>query len=351
LKPAKENNNPVIFIFRTGGIGDVILSTVSIRIIYQNFPSAKIVWFGRQSSLALIKYGFPQVQIHELPASYISFFKLISRLEIKPDVVIDLQRSARTIILGKYVSLKFFCAYFTWNKYSLRRSFMVFQTRLKKRSSLQARAEKNLPNRFEAMARCVVRALNNFGPANLQNTQPHFSFDGIKNNSVAICLGALFESKSLPAEKVRSIIQHIARKNTDSLFIFLGDENQQQTAEKIIARLDGSCKTKNLCGKTSLTEVATILSSSSFALANDSALAHLSESVKTPVIMFFGPTHENFGYRPYLKNSLSFSANLSCRPCTKDGNTTCRYGDYKCLKEVELDPVYDHANFLLSQSQ
>jgi heptosyltransferase II len=59
-------------------------------------------------------------------------------------------------------------------------------------------------------------------------------------------------------------------------------------------------------------------------------LAHLSEAVRTPVLMFFGPTHQKFGYRPHHENSRVLAADISCRPCHKSGDTKCRYGDYAC---------------------
>ena len=48
----------IIAIFRTGGIGDVILSTISINIIKDIVPEAKIIWFGREPTNALIKSVF-----------------------------------------------------------------------------------------------------------------------------------------------------------------------------------------------------------------------------------------------------------------------------------------------------
>ena len=44
-----------------------------------------------------------------------------------------------------------------------------------------------------------------------------------------------------------------------------------------------------------------------------------------------GDLEKEFGFSPHLEQSESFSANLSCRPCSKHGSKDCRFKNKKCF--------------------
>jgi len=342
---------PCIAIFRTGGIGDVILSTVALKIIQDLQPHTELHWFGRQPTLELIRTAFPSVHTHEfLPgASYRQNIHLVKSAATRFDLIIDLQRSARTIVIGSLCSVYFGCAYVTWNKYSMERSMFVFQSLLKKRQLLHKTA--SLPRRHEAMAARVISALKQqkllSDDLKFTTGQPEIPVPNpTKKNAIAINLGVLYKSKELPFDKWQELINHIRLRQCCQEVYFLGDQKQFELAEKLIVCLGKQILGQNYCGKTSLSEAAQLLAACTCTLTNDSALSHLSESVGTPVIVFFGPTHEQFGYRPFLKESKSISLPLSCRPCTKGGLTNCRFGDFKCFHDLDMQLAIKQINQL-----
>jgi len=342
---------PCIAIFRTGGIGDVILSTVAINIINELVPEAELHWFGRQPTLDLILAGFPQVRTHAFNpgASYRQNIDVVRNASEHFNLIIDLQRSARTMIIGAVCARQFHCGYTTWNKFSIWRSLFVMQSFLTRRRVMTRHSA--LPRRHEAMARCITGALKQRqwlkqeGP--LREFRPTIPVHSQgKKNAIAINLGVLYTSKELPFDKWLAIIYHIIQKQCCSELYFLGDARKHEDAAQLIRHLRGDVQAVNYCGKTTLSEAAQLLASCKCTLTNDSALSHLSESVGTPVIVFFGPTHEQFGYRPFLEQSRSISMPLSCRPCTKGGNTSCHFGDFKCFQELDLQPALDHLDCL-----
>lgn len=347
---------PGIAIFRTGGIGDVILSTVGINIIQELAPDAELHWFGREPTLSLIRVGFPGVVTHEFKpgASYRQNIDVVRKAAGHFDLIIDLQRSARTMIIGIICAQYLGCGYTTWNKFSVRRSVLVMQSLLTKRRAITKQFA--LPRRHEVMAKCIVNALQSRHtikcaekPLNFWPFIPAYA-QHKKKNAIAINLGALYASKELPIDKWAIIVGHIVAQQSCSELYFLGDARKYADAELLInQRQMGNIQALNCCGRTTLAEAAQILAGCKCTLTNDSALSHLSESVGTPVIVFFGPTHEQFGYRPFLPESKSISMALSCRPCTKGGKTACRFGDFKCLRELELSPALSHLDHLATQ--
>jgi ADP-heptose:LPS heptosyltransferase len=336
--------NKTIAIFRTGGIGDVILSTVSINIIMDAIPGVKILWFGRNPVNELIKHAFKDVSVYEISGenTYTENFSIIKNSSQQVHAIIDLQHSPRTILLGLLSSLHFKCSYTTWNKLSFQRSLLVFQSKIRGRKFTFDLLKKLLPNRHELMANCTVRALNKiniFIPQ--KNYSPAFQLliSTKKQKNIAICLGAKFSSKVLALSHIFNIIDLVIRHNYIQRIYLLGDVDQKHNGESILKSYSLKIEIINLCGSTSLSEAADCLSSCLYAVVNDSGLAHLSEAVNTPVLMFYGPTHEKFGYRPHLAKSRILSVNLGCRPCHKNGDTTCRFNDHACsglISEIQL---------------
>jgi len=344
-----------IAILRTGGVGDVILSTVAINTINDLAPGCRILWFGREPVNSLIREAYPDVEVHELTAgnSYTRNLRLIGEAAKEVHAVMDLQRSARTMILGCLSALRFGCSYTSWNKYSIARGLLVLEARLRGRRFKFSVFERELTNRYEAMQHCCLRALAKMKirQDDTVSQVPGFSkFHRAKEEgSVAICLGAKFEAKALPAVIVEKIMDAILSDSSVKKVYFLGEGNQSELADKLLKVTRADVEGVNLCGSTTLTEAAGILSQCRYALVNDSGLAHLAEAVNTPVLMFFGPTHEKFGYRPYLAGSRTFSADLGCRPCNKSGDTVCRYGDHACatqLKDTMLTELINHMQYV-----
>jgi ADP-heptose:LPS heptosyltransferase len=335
----------VIALMRTGGIGDVILSTVAITYIRKFAPECKIIWLGREPSNDLIRTFFPDIDVFEISPknSYKQNWSIIKNATQRLDAIIDLQHSARTWILGRLSASYFKCAYTSWNKYSLERSFLVFQSKLRGRAGKWDWFPQNLPNRYCAMGNCTVRALKkidirtNFDqdmtPGLISNDHHE------KSEIIAIGLGAAFLTKALPLKWVEYIISVVVKSTRVKYIYLLGDSNQKNQAEWLLKEFKEKIEIHNLCGKTSLPEAAQILSQSRFAVVNDSGLGHLSEAVGTPVLAFFGPTHEKFGYRPYLEKSKVLSVSIGCRPCHKNGNTNCRYGDHACSERLDIADI------------
>ncbi|MFI5149263.1 MAG: glycosyltransferase family 9 protein [Bacteroidia bacterium] len=338
-----------VALFRTAGVGDVVLATVAIDMIRQAEPLAEIHWFGRKNMLELVQHSFPFVHTHEIASdqSFQEHRRIIKEAATSYDVVIDLQKSLRTFLLGRWTAIHFHCPYFSWKKQSFQRTILVWQSRIRGRNSSLELFPGDLPNRYRAFADCVSFALQKMGkdidPARFTPSIPLISS---KKRSIALCLGSSYPAKELPLYKTEEILRYIRDEELADEVYFLGDGNKYTEAQALADKYPGKGLYHNLCGKTSLAEAGLILASAMFSMGNDSGLAHLSESVGTPALVFFGPTDERYGYRLHHAQSRIFSVTLGCRPCTKDGNAVCHYQDFKCFNAIPLEPVFEHMNLL-----
>lgn len=67
----------------------------------------------------------------------------------------------------------------------------------------------------------------------------------------------------------------------------------------------------------------------------DSANMHLASLADVPVISLWGPTHPYAGFYGFSQNPMNaVQVNLSCRPCSVFGNTTCWRGDHACMEQI-----------------
>jgi heptosyltransferase-3 len=83
--------------------------------------------------------------------------------------------------------------------------------------------------------------------------------------------------------------------------VVVGDQNDKVVAGRIAASFSDGVL--DLCGQTTLVELAGILSRASLAVTNDSGVMHLASYFDRPVIALFGPT-DPFFYGPWSSRSV-----------------------------------------------
>jgi len=339
-----------IVIYRTGGVGDVILSSVSLAYIFSFQRSANVYWVGYSPKLDLIAEAYPKVIPVSISSdvSYRENFKRITEKVKRADVFIDLQQSPRSVILCRAAAVTYGAKYYTWNKGSIRRTIMVVRSFLSGRHVFRHALMVSNKPRYSLMLDCVRRALEPLGYAMSDQTQivpkipthnEPFLLRPLQSGVVqwiAVCAGGLYEGKWASADKFAGILNDVNQAALMDLgVVFVGDKNDYLPSEEVTENLIGQRAVVNLCGELTLMESAQVLSECSVMLANDTATAHLAEAAGLEVAMLFGSTVEAFGYAPFRKGSRAFSAEVGCRPCTKGGSTICRYKDKLCFSKID----------------
>ncbi len=115
--------------------------------------------------------------------------------------------------------------------------------------------------------------------------------------------------------------------------VILGSKDDAESAQEIV-RVAPS-RITDLTGKTSLKEVAAIMSGARAVISNDSGLMHLAAYIGTPVIGLFGSTSPVWTH-PVGKKSIAFNIPEPCAPCF---DRTCRYHHYRCLENITPNAV------------
>ena len=162
-------------------------------------------------------------------------------------------------------------------------------------------------------------------------------FKHVKSNKkiLSLCPGAAFgPSKQWPAEHHAEVANKMLDNNWEAWLLGAGKDIE------IINKINKL--TKNRCSifgnDAALADKIDLLAMSDMVITNDSGLMHIACAVNTPVVAVYGSTSPDFTppLAPIHKYKiLSISPKvLTCRPCFQ---RTCRFGHYKCKKNISAD--------------
>ncbi|MHC4622304.1 MAG: FkbM family methyltransferase, partial [Planctomycetota bacterium] len=120
----------------------------------------------------------------------------------------------------------------------------------------------------------------------------------------------------------------------DHPVLVCGADKDAEEAEKLISLTDHS-NTHNLCGRTTLRQLAALLAGSRLYLGVDSAPAHIAAAVDCPQVVVMGGGH--FGrFMPHSPEATLVYTHMDCYGC----NWRCRYGsDIRCIKSITAEMV------------
>jgi heptosyltransferase III len=108
-------------------------------------------------------------------------------------------------------------------------------------------------------------------------------------------------------------------------------EEEMKKTEKILDLLHDRTKVVDLCGKTTLKQLAAVSAKASLFFGVDSAPMHIAAAAGTPVFALFGPSGAA-QWGPWCDDKLVFVKNLgcvTCEKCARDGIETRR-----CLEAI-----------------
>jgi heptosyltransferase-2 len=123
-------------------------------------------------------------------------------------------------------------------------------------------------------------------------------------------------------------------------FLILGGKNDLQACSTVADGVGPDAM--DLCGKTTIRELAALLSRCSLVVANDSGPLHFAAAIGIPTIGIFGPTDPQRSAPP--ANCTVIRKSVQCSPCYKRECPT----DLLCMTSVSVEEVYREAAAILA---
>jgi ADP-heptose:LPS heptosyltransferase len=310
-----------VLVVRFSSIGDIVLTESVVRCIKEQIPTVEIHYLTKESFLDLVKYNPNVSKVHVLMGDWTSLIK--SLLQEKFDYIIDLHNNLRTRRLKWALQTKSF-------SFPKRNIEKYIYTRFKR--NVLPKNEHVVDRYFSAVSHLAVR--NDYQPnrfyINTKNEIDLKSIGLIKKEYLAVAIGAQFNTKKLPVEKIMSVL-----KNCTKPIVLLGNQQDELEAQQLIKSL-GIKEIQSFCGKLNLLQSASLIKQSAVLLTHDTGLMHIAACFETPIVSVWGNTTPALGmsaYTPTRKNqAVQIEVNnLGCRPCSKIGYQVCPKGHFSCM--------------------
>jgi len=157
---------------------------------------------------------------------------------------------------------------------------------------------------------------------------------------IMILPSARWPSKRWPPENFAALISKLSIP-----CVIAGSGADREICLKIIKNITGTGQTIkqpkviNLCGETSLKELAALIEGARAVVSNDSGPMHIAAALNRPVIALFGPTDPSktgpYGWQKN-KDLKVIMRGISCSPCFKK-----RCKEPVCMTEISAEMVFD----------
>jgi len=332
-----------ILLIQLGDIGDVVLTTPTIRALKENHPSGEIFVLLRRFARELLE-GCPWVDgvisLNKQKRKFreeIAYQKdFLSRLRRKRfELAIDLRAGTRGAIVS-FVS----GARLRVGRY--RGDGKLWRNRL---FTHLIRPENEL-RQYSAL-----HSLNILAPFELKikDTSPELIVTEEKERTAANILRkekvpvdrpiiaihpfSRWRYKEWPIRNYIKLINHMGSRYKVSVVI-TGSIGERDRISEIAKR--SKIDVHNLAGKTSLGELAAILKKCSLLIGIDSAPVHIAAAVGTPTVTIFGPSSP-INWAPQGKHHCVIYKDLPCVPCRQKGCNNSEVS--RCLDELSVEEV------------
>jgi len=346
-----------ILLIQLGDIGDVVLTTPTIRAVKETYPDARV------SILVFKPYGTllaADPNVYEVVDSTRSRGSLFSRLkeflvfarvlrQMHYDLVIDLRTGDRGAILSFLTG-----APVRVGRQGIKNQFWheILYTKF-------VHELKVAPPPVHPGADQSLRIVREIGIDTADTTPKLFIAPDVHHRASAI----LTEAGVIPGVAMVTINPFSRWKYKewnnakwaeviDRIWdayripsVLIGSPEEAAGCQEIIAGREGYAI--NLAGKTTLGELAAVISMSSLHLGVDSAAPHIAAALDTKTVTIHGPTDWR-AWRVVNERHKVVSSMMDCVPCNNMG---CEgSGKSRCLDELASEPVFRAAQALLAIS-
>ena len=158
---------------------------------------------------------------------------------------------------------------------------------------------------------------------------------------IAISPFSSHRQKAYPLELMEQVIAELSKRENYWIFL-MGGGKAEKIALRGIAR-----KYKRVTSmaevKHSFIDEYALFAKCDLMLTMESANMHLASLVDLQAMTIWGPTSPACGYLGYnqvVEDDIQLD--MDCRPCSITGDKACKYGDFRCLRNIKPEDIVKH---------
>lgn len=331
-------SNNILFI-KFWGIGSIVLTSPAVRKVREAYPDSKIFFLTLTGNYEICRELRSADEIITVdiskPGAFISDFinKTKQLRNISFDAVYDFE--FYTYFSAVVISMLKCRQSFGFDNLKNNRKILFTETIL---FNDHIHTKDNFLHLVNADG--SVRSLNSVQPEFPDLKSISDNSNGLMKIVVNVNASKLAYERRLPEKNFIEIINHFTEKFKYKVFL-TGSNNEAEYVKSIFSNIKNKDLVNDLSGKTSVSELTALISSSSCLITNDSGPLHIASALNIPVIAFFGP-ETPVRYGPLSNKSLVFYKNLECSPCMSISNSktvNCIYDSPKCMEQFDMNEV------------
>ena len=272
---------------------------------------------------------------HKSPMGIYRLFKELKAL--RPDVVLDMQRSWRTKMITRLFIL------------SGTKTLAIGFASAEQKRLIKRGAEKYhpIPTIFDRQARLYAKIglkVNDsfcklYEPSIEQKDKITKLYGEKQGQWIGIAPFSIARGKTLPFRKMKNIIMHFDKQPNTKIFLFGAGEMENELLS------DWQSLYENVYAvytNLQLDDELALMNRLDVMVSMDSANMHLASLMAVPVVSVWGATHPYSGFLGW-KQSIDncVGVDFSCRPCTAHSDRKCKYGDYRCLESLHSSKIIE----------
>jgi len=152
-------------------------------------------------------------------------------------------------------------------------------------------------------------------------------------------------SKIWPVERFAQLADRLSGVYGFKVLVFSGPKDIK-LVDEFVKKMNGNAV--NLAGKTSISQLASVLRRCRLFISNDSGPVHIATAVGTPVISIFGRNQKGLSPRrwgPLGSSDRVLHKEVGCSECLAH---ECRK-EFACLKAITVDEVFNVAKEMIEK--
>jgi len=342
-----ENNFKRILIVRTDRIGDVLLSTPVIKTLRDTYPCAYIAVMVSPYAKDIVD-GNPyldQVIIYDKDGKHRSWarsIKFAARLKKKRfDLAVILHPTNRAHLVSFFAAIPRRIGYD--RKFGFLLTDKIPHTKqFGEKHELEYSLDLIRYLGIEPKEKSLFMPIR---PESEKWVDELFEKEGIAKTDklLAIHPGASCPSKIWPLVRFAQVADRLAEKYGFKVLAVAGPKDIK-LAQDVLKNMQHP--TVNLAGKTSVSQLASVLKRCRLFISNDSGPVHIASSVGIPVISIFGRNQKGLSptrWGPVGKKDKVIHKEVGCIECLAHN---CKK-EFACLKAITVDDVVAAADEIL----
>jgi len=320
----KQSEIKRILFITLSNIGDIVLTTPVLRALSENFPASAIDVMVSPAGIGLFEKhpAVSDVISYDKRSGLRDKLRLIARLRRADyDFVADMRNSLFRFLIGS------------------RYGTDPFRAAPKGIRHKKLRHLWKLSSMGIGVGQEDFRFYLHIPPGDGEYVKKIMAGPGRGRPLVAISPGAKSSVKRWPEEKYAELAGRLVR-DLGCGVIMVGDGEDAPLVKKIIS--SSGAGIADFSGRTTLCQLASVLSECDMLITNDSAPLHIAGAVGTRTLAIFGPT-DPAAYGPTGADDRVVRKKIKCVPC---GKAQCRF-NHECMRLIETEEVFEAAKDML----